>query len=305
MSTNANALTIHETSWDVLEKVVMQGDLAKLSPQDRVTYVRQLTESLGMNPLTQPFQYLQLQGKTTLYATKNAAEQLRRINGVSIDRVEKEIVNETYVVTIYGHTADGRYDSDMGAVFIGGLKGDALVNAMLKAITKAKRRFTLSLCGLGFLDETEVETIRGARPIEVDEDGVIHEPDPRPIRETSAPIVTERHAPLSAPRIKGTAWPVDLDKETDDAPEQITPQTLKRLQIVAKENEWKPEDMHELIATKYTNALDPATGKASSRFLTEDEGRELLAYITPPEQPEQAVIAEVREQAAVKGLDER
>lgn len=149
---------------------------------------------------------------------------------------------------------------------------------------------------------------------EVDEDGTPIQAtiEPRPIRETSPPIVTERHAPLSAPRIKGKRGdltpydgiPREYD-EQDDMPEQITRGTLQRLQITAKENGWQPDDMHELIATKYTNALDPATGKASSRFLTEDEGRELIAYITPPETPEQAVIAEVREQAAVKGLDER
>ena len=39
------------------------------------------------------------------------------------------------------------------------LTGDALANALMKAETKAKRRATLSLCGLGFLDETEIETI--------------------------------------------------------------------------------------------------------------------------------------------------
>ena len=51
---------------------------------------------------------------------------------------------------------------------IEGLRGEALSNAMMKATTKAKRRVTLSLCGLGMLDETEVESIphcaRGARP---------------------------------------------------------------------------------------------------------------------------------------------
>ena len=47
---------------------------------------------------------------------------------------------------------------------IKGLAGDALVNAKLKAITKAKRRVTLSICGLGFLDETEIETIPTAAP---------------------------------------------------------------------------------------------------------------------------------------------
>ena len=50
---------------------------------------------------------------------------------------------------------------------------------MMKAETKAKRRATLSICGLGLLDETEVSTIPGAvierpmiTPDPVDEDKV-------------------------------------------------------------------------------------------------------------------------------------
>jgi len=42
-----------------------------------------------------------------------------------------------------------------------------LANAQMKAVTKGKRRLTLSLCGLGWLDETEVETIPTAKPASV------------------------------------------------------------------------------------------------------------------------------------------
>jgi hypothetical protein len=35
---------------------------------------------------------------------------------------------------------------------------------MMKAVTKAKRRVTLSICGLGMLDETEVDSVPGATP---------------------------------------------------------------------------------------------------------------------------------------------
>jgi hypothetical protein len=35
----------------------------------------------------------------------------------------------------------------------------------MKAETKAKRRVTLSICGLGFLDESELESVRGARVV--------------------------------------------------------------------------------------------------------------------------------------------
>jgi hypothetical protein len=47
------------------------------------------------------------------------------------------------------------------------MRGD-FGNALMKAVTKAKRRLTLSLVGLGWLDETEVETIPGAKPVAVD-----------------------------------------------------------------------------------------------------------------------------------------
>ncbi len=46
------------------------------------------------------------------------------------------------------------------------LKGEAKANAQLKAITKGKRRVSLSLSGLGLLDETEVTDIPSAKPVE-------------------------------------------------------------------------------------------------------------------------------------------
>lgn len=147
----------------VVERLITTGDLSKLNPQERVSYYNELCHSLGLNPLTRPFEYLTLSGKLVLYARKDATEQLRKINGVSIVRLEKEQDGDLYVVTAYARTADGREDSDMGAASTKGLAGDALVNARLKAVTKAKRRVTLSICGLGFLDESEVEAIPDAR----------------------------------------------------------------------------------------------------------------------------------------------
>lgn len=56
----------------------------------------------------------------------------------------------------------GRSDEAIGAVSVAGLRGDALANAIMKAETKAKRRVTLSIVGLGWLDESEIETIPAA-----------------------------------------------------------------------------------------------------------------------------------------------
>ena len=66
------------------------------------------------------------------------------------------------ILTIHARarTQDGRADEDFGAVvFPDTLKGEARANAELKCVTKAKRRATLSICGLGWLDETKVEDI--------------------------------------------------------------------------------------------------------------------------------------------------
>lgn len=148
----------------VVEQVLLGGDLSRLSADQRVSYYNRVCESLGLNPLTQPFAYLRLNGKDVLYAKKDATEQLRMIHGVSITEVTSQTVNDVFVVTAKALDRSGRTDASTGAVPIGNLKGDALANALMKAETKAKRRVTLSICGLGVLDETEVETIRQEPP---------------------------------------------------------------------------------------------------------------------------------------------
>ena len=141
--------------------VIVRGDLSKLSPDETVNYYRAVCQSLGLNPLTQPFAYLTLSGRKVLYATKACTDQLRALRRVSITRIERETIEGVCVVTVYAATPDGRTDSDVGAVTIAGLKGDTLANAIMKAISKAKRRVTLAICGLGMLDESELETLPG------------------------------------------------------------------------------------------------------------------------------------------------
>lgn len=164
-----------------MESVLIDGDLSKLSAEQRVVYYHKVCESVGLNPLTRPFEYQRFNGKVQLYARKEASEQLRFIHKVSVYELKKETFDNVYVVTAYGRTADGKEDIATGAVTISGLKGEALANAFLKCETKAKRRLTLSICGLSFLDETEINTFPGSTPVKVNhETGVIeatmHEP---------------------------------------------------------------------------------------------------------------------------------
>ena len=135
------------------------GDLAKLSSAERINYYNAICQIVGLNPLTQPLQYITLNGKLTLYVRRDGTDQLRKIHNVSIQIVSREHINDVYIVTAKATTKEGRTDESIGAVSIGTLKGDVLCNAIMKAETKAKRRVTLSVCGLGFLDESEIETI--------------------------------------------------------------------------------------------------------------------------------------------------
>lgn len=151
-----------------LDAAVIHGDLSKLNPAERIVYYKKVCESVGLNPLTKPFEYMRLNGKEVLYAKRDAADQLRKIHGVSITISARELLGEVYVVTARAKDKQGREDESTGAVAVGGLKGDNLANAYLKAETKAKRRVTLSICGLGLLDETEVDTIPNVQKVPVE-----------------------------------------------------------------------------------------------------------------------------------------
>ena len=152
-------VSTNDEDFALIEQVAIQGDLSKLNPQQRVTYYNKVCNSMGLNPFTKPFDYINLGGKLTLYARKDATEQLRKLNGVSIERLDSRVVDDLYIVTAVAKDKHGRIDQSTGAVSFSGLKGDAKANAIMKAETKAKRRVTLSISGMGWLDETEIETI--------------------------------------------------------------------------------------------------------------------------------------------------
>ncbi|MBZ7949658.1 hypothetical protein [Campylobacter molothri] len=152
------------------ELALVKGDLSKLNDVERTAYVKNLCDSLGLNMLTKPFEYIVLNEKLTLYANKSATDQLRQIRKVSITKTEVNQVGDIYMVTAYAATPDGRTDCDTGALNIKNLGGDNLANAIMKAITKAKRRVTLSICGLGMLDESELETIKEKQFLNPNED---------------------------------------------------------------------------------------------------------------------------------------
>jgi hypothetical protein len=163
-----------------IERVLIDGDLSRLSPDQRVAYYKATCESLGLNSLTRPMQYIVLNGKLTLYVRKEATDQIRELKGVSIDKPVIEFQEGLCIVSVTAHNAKGRTDSDLAAVYVDGLKGADRANAIMKAITKGKRRVTLSICGLGFPAEEEIDERRDVRAVTVDDQtGEIIPPTPK------------------------------------------------------------------------------------------------------------------------------
>jgi hypothetical protein len=128
--------TTSEALPEAIERAVMVGDLAELNAAQRAEYYTAVCRSLGLNPLTKPFEFLTLNGKPRLYALRDCTDQLRRLHGISIYITNRERMGDIYIVTARAKDHTGREDESTGAVPLGSLKGDALASALMKSETK-------------------------------------------------------------------------------------------------------------------------------------------------------------------------
>ena len=147
-----------DADWRAIESVVIGGDLAPLTPEQRVRYMQRVCTGLGLNWETSPFIYVKPADKLILYATKDCAAQLRRRDGISIEVTGRSFLPEQgiYCVEVKATNAQGRSETAIGVVGITGMKHETLAGQMMRAETKAKRRVTLSLCGLGLDGEDDL-----------------------------------------------------------------------------------------------------------------------------------------------------
>lgn len=203
---------------DAIEATLIGGDLGRLGLPERLLFYKELCARLKLNELARPFEYILLDGKLTLYARKDCTDQLRAIHQISIEILSREKLEDIYMVTAKATTAKGRSDESMGALSLAGLKGSPLCNALMKCETKAKRRVTLSICGLGFvMDETEIETVSGAQIVPEDyvptnrditlaalnKGSLIEEPERPPIVTTIEPLENPFLHVMTAGKFKG------------------------------------------------------------------------------------------------------
>lgn len=147
---------------DTIMRLVGGGDTSGLTQAQKLDYYKARCEAAGLDNRTAPFQFIKLQGREVLYATKGATDQLASNHGIRVEIQSQVTENGVRTVVVRAVAKDGRQTDDIGVVPVEGLKGGDLANAFMKAVTKAKRRAILSLCGLGMLDESELETIKDA-----------------------------------------------------------------------------------------------------------------------------------------------
>jgi hypothetical protein len=143
----------------MLTDIIIDGDVSKMNREQKAKYVLDICNVTGLNPATQPFNFMLLKGKEVMYMNKQGAEELRQIHKISITNVEHNISDGIVIVKVTGHGADGREDTSIAVLPLPANKSEDYCNAIMKCETKAKRRFTLSICGLNILDQDTIQSI--------------------------------------------------------------------------------------------------------------------------------------------------
>jgi hypothetical protein len=193
---------------------------------------------MGLDPFTKPFDILRLNGREVLYCTRSGTQQLNKLHKVSHLITSRDTNAEAgvYIVTSKASLPDGRCTESIGAVNIAGLKGEMYANAIMKAETKAKRRATLDLLGLGVLDESEAESIPNASTVALQT-----MVEALPQMEVEAVEVIEEDAELSIGRlaiaIKKASNIVELKAVYDANKHKIETNTFIKDQLKARKNE--------------------------------------------------------------------
>lgn len=154
------ALANRNTSQAAIEQVILKRDLRSLTEVERVQYNFALCRSLGLNPLTNPVDYLVTDGKMTPYINAVGVAQLRAIHGISTKIISRQTDKDFCYVTATA-TSDGRTEESTAIVAMTDkynkpLQGQRKADKMMAAETKAKRRATLALVGIPWADGSNV-----------------------------------------------------------------------------------------------------------------------------------------------------
>lgn len=189
------------------EAAAFSGDLARLTGEERGVYLLQYCQTMGINPLSGAIQFLMLDGRLVIYATKSCTQQLASRDKVTVKTTEPKVVCGILMCEAVAEMRlpDGliRTANNIGAVpWDDKMGAKEKCNAMMKVVTKAERRVILSICGLGIMDETELDTVERSRYKRVTGQNfdVLEQDPPEPqSRQQNAPQAAQR--PVSRPPV--------------------------------------------------------------------------------------------------------
>ncbi len=145
-----------------LIQVSLKKDWAGVPEETRVRFVSRLCEALNINPVLNPFRFIDMKGVTVLYADKRAASLIANANRISTEITKEVFDKEKQILKIYVRATDphGVYTDEFAAIHLGANAGDVRANLEMKCLSKAKRRAILALKDLSVPDEEELQFIR-------------------------------------------------------------------------------------------------------------------------------------------------
>lgn len=212
------------------------GDLSQLEPAQRAALYVDTCRSLGLNPRTRPFDWIEFYDpetkakKLTFYPRSTCADQLKSAHRIRVETVEEKTVGTLYKVVVRGTMPDGRTEDNVAYVDLTDrdgniLRGQRYGDRLMKCHTKAKRRLILGMVGL--MSPPDVDEMVQPKVVTVDGNGnIVDHPTEEQRHLAERPAVA---AAIGAPTFEDHAAAVDVpDDLPDQRPDTASWETPKR-----------------------------------------------------------------------------
>ena len=215
--------------------ILARGNIASLSEEDRTKYILALCDALCLDPRFKPIDLISGQGGTvTPYLNRGATDSLARREGIQRTTVvpPKEVeINGVKCVLCVARATDvktGRYEERVATA----VNKDA-GNAFMRVETKAIRRATIALLGIGLIDESELDGIRGADAMAAHARAQALQAHVEATTERIATALPQLNAvtPEELNRAKGELWKAQVEQLASDA--SITREEAQRALMAA------------------------------------------------------------------------
>ena len=143
--------------------ILARGNISSLSEEEKTQYYLELCYALKLDPRFRPVDFIEGKGNSlTPYLNKGATDALARAGSIQrITVVQPKVIELDSVkcVMCVARATDpsGRYEERIATALLRNHE-----NILMRVETKAYRRATLAVLGIGMLDESELDGIRGA-----------------------------------------------------------------------------------------------------------------------------------------------